>query len=71
MYNIIYNMFELFKKAFITLLSFSISLTNIVNASSHTSCISLNNIQCMTQPTLINLHLNECSQGLPYLSICF
>ena len=26
----------------------------------------LNNQQCMTQPTLINLHLNEYSQGLLY-----
>ena len=28
--------------------------------------ISLDNQQCMTQPTLINLHPNECTQGLLY-----
>ena len=30
--------------------------------------ISLNNQQCMTQTTLINLHRNECIQGLCYYS---
>ena len=39
-------------------------LTNLVNASNHTKCISLNNQQCMTQPTLINSHPNKYSQGL-------
>ena len=29
-----------------------------------TRCISLNNHQCMIQPTLINLHPNDYSQGL-------
>ena len=41
-------------------------LTNIVNGSNHTKCISLNNQQFMSQPTLINSHPNEYSQGLPY-----
>ena len=39
-------------------------LTSIVNASNHTKCVSLNNHQCMNQPTVINLHPNEYSQGL-------
>ena len=51
---------------FIRLLSFSKSLTSIVNAFYHTKCISLNNQQCMTQPTHINLHPNEYIQGLHY-----
>ena len=41
-------------------------LTSIVNASNHAKCVSLNNQQCMTQPTLINLHPNQYSQGLHY-----
>ena len=41
-------------------------LTSIVNVSNHTKCVSLNNQQCMTHPTLINLHPNEHSQGLSY-----
>ena len=44
---------------FIGSLSFSGSLANIVNTCGHSKCISLNNQQCMTQPTLINLHPNE------------
>ena len=39
-------------------------LTNVVNASSHTKCVSLNNQQCMIQPILNNLQSNEYSQGL-------
>ena len=48
------------------LLRFSRSLARIVNISDHTKCISLslNNQQCMTLPTLINLHPNECNQAL-------
>ena len=41
-------------------------LTSIGNASKHTKCASLNNQQCMIQPTLINLHSNEYSHGLRY-----
>ena len=44
---------------FIKLLSFSGSLTIIVNASNHTKCISSNNQPCMTQPSFINLNPNE------------
>ena len=49
-------MFDLLQKTFIGLLA------STVNASNHTKCISLNNEQCMTQPTFINLHPNEYSQ---------
>ena len=45
-------MFGLIKKMFIGLLA------SIVNASNHAKCVSLNNQQCLTQPTLINLHPN-------------
>ena len=38
-------------------------LTSVDNASNHTTCASLNNHQCMTQTTLIDIHPNECSQG--------
>ena len=53
-------MFGLIKKMFIVL------LTSLVNASNHTKCISLSNQKCMIQPTLINLHPNENTQGLHY-----
>ena len=38
----------------------------LVNGSNHTKCMSLSHQKCMTQPTLINLHPNEYSQGLQY-----
>ena len=41
-------------------------ITDIVSASNHAKCVSLNNKKCMTQPTVINLHPNEYSQGLYY-----
>ena len=41
---------------------FVVLLISAVNASNHTKCVSLNNQNCMTQPTLINLHSNEYSQ---------
>ena len=53
-------MLGLIKKIFIILLS------NIVNGSNHTQCISLGNQKCMTQPTLVNLHPNEYTQELHY-----
>ena len=53
-------MFGPIKKIFIGL------LTSLANASNHTKCVSLNNQQCMIQPTLINLHPNEYTQGLHY-----
>ena len=51
-------MFGFIKQVFITLLSFSKSIASIGNASNLTTCISLINKQCMTQPTLINLNPN-------------
>ena len=53
-------MFGLIMKIFIGL------LTGLVNGSNHTKCISLSNQKCMTQPTFINLHPNECSQEFHY-----
>ena len=53
-------MFEPIKKILIGL------LTSIVNASNHTICVSFSNQKCTTQPTLINLHPNEYTQGLCY-----
>ena len=53
-------MFGFIKKTFIRL------LTSLVNASNYTKCISLNNQQCMIQPTLIKLNFNEYSQALLY-----
>ena len=44
------------KKMFIGL------LTSVVNASNPTKGVSLNNQQCLIQPTL-NLHPNEYTQG--------
>ena len=56
-------MFGFIKKMFIGLLN------SVVNASNHTKCVSLNKQQCMIQPTLINLHPNEYTQGLHYYSM--
>ena len=41
-------------------------LSNMVNASNHTRCVSLSSIKCMIQSTLINLHPNEYSQEFHY-----
>ena len=40
--------------------------TGVINATNHKKWAPLNNQQCMTQPTLINLNPNEYSQGLHY-----
>ena len=53
-------MFGIIKKIFI------VSLSNIVNGSTHTKCVLLSNQKCMTQHTLINLHPNEYSQQFHY-----
>ena len=51
-------MFDFFKHTFI-------GLTYTVNASNHSKCVSLSNYQfTTTQSTLINLYLNEYTQGL-------
>ena len=57
-------MFGLFEKTFIALLSFSRSIASMANDFNFTACISLNNQQCMTRPTLIDLNLDECNQRL-------
>ena len=41
-------------------------LTNILNESNHTRCISLRNQKCMIKYTIINLHLDEYSQEFQY-----
>ena len=64
--DIIKQYLKLLKKKFIWLLSFCRSLTTTVNDSNHKKCISLNNEQCMTQPTVINLHPNEYIHRLSY-----
>ena len=64
-------MFWLIKQAVTGLLYFSRSFASIVNASVHKKCISFNNQQCMTQPTLINLHPNEYIEGLLYYPSAF
>ena len=53
-------MFRLIKKIFIGL------LTGIVSASNHTKCMLLSSQECLNQPTLINLRLNEYSQKCHY-----
>ena len=47
---------------------FIVLLASIVNSSNHTKCVSLSNQKCDIQPTLINLHPNECNQQLHYYS---
>ena len=42
------------------------SLASLVNALNDRKYASLNNQQCMIQPSPINLHPNEYSQGLHY-----
>ena len=38
----------------------------MVNVSSLTRCISLNNKPCMARPTIIDLNPNECNQEFLY-----
>ena len=56
-------MFEFIKKMFIGL------LTSIVNASSHTECVSLSNQKCTTRPTLNILLLLLDTMHLRVISI--
>ena len=53
-------MFGLIEKIFIGL------LTDLVNGSNHIKCVFLSNQKCMIQPTLINVHTNECFQEFHY-----
>ena len=39
------------------------SLTNMINASNFTTCISLNNQPCMTRTTLVDLNSDEYNYG--------
>ena len=55
-------MFNNYQKKFIVL------LTSLVNASSHTKCVSLSHKRHEIQPTLTNLHPNEYNQELHYYS---
>ena len=49
-----------YKIMFVVILKiFVVLLSNIVNGSNHTKCVSLNNEKCMIQPTLVNLHPNK------------
>ena len=41
-------------------------LSNIVDGSNHTKCISIRNQKCMVQLNLINLHPNEYSEEFHY-----
>ena len=50
-------MFGLLKKMFIGFLT-----SLVVNASSHTKCVSLSNQKCEIQATFINLHPDKYSQ---------
>ena len=43
-------------------------LTSTVSTSNYTNCVSLSDQKYMIQPTLVNLHSNECSQELHYYS---
>ena len=43
----------------IILKMFIVLLVSIINASTHTKCVSLSNQKCEIQPTLINFHPNE------------
>ena len=45
---------------------FIVLLTNSVNASMHTKCVSLSNQKCEIQLILINLHPNEYCQEWHY-----
>ena len=53
-------MFGLIKKMFIRLLN------SILSASNNTKCMSLSNQECMTKPTLINLHPSGYSRESYY-----
>ena len=54
-------MFGLLKKMFIGFLT-----SLVVNASSHTKCVSLSNQKCEIQATFINLHPDKYSQEFHY-----
>ena len=41
-------------------------VSGVINASSHRKCVCFGDQNCTIQPTLINVHLNECSQESHY-----
>ena len=41
-------------------------LSDIVNESNHSKCMSLSNHKYVTPPTLLNLQPNECSEEFDY-----
>ena len=57
-------MFGIIKEFFITLLSFSGPLTDVVKIPDHTKCISLNNQPCLPWSTIFDSNPNETFQGL-------
>ena len=59
-------MFRLIKKVFIALLSFSGSLSSMVDVSNHTKYISLNNQPCMVRTILTDFNPDEWNQRLHY-----
>ena len=54
---------------FIELFSFSRLLAYMINFSTLTTCVSLNNQPCMTRPTLIDLNPNKYNQQLHFISL--
>ena len=46
---------------------FILLLTDLVDGSNHTKCMSLSNQKRIIQPTLINLHPNEYAQEFQYV----
>ena len=60
-------MFGFIKEGFIIgLLSLWRFLASIINASDRVKSVSLNNQQCIIQPTLTNLYLNKYIERLSY-----
>ena len=41
-------------------------LTGLIISFNHTKYVSLTNQKCEIQPTVVNLHPNECTSGLCY-----
>ena len=61
-------MFGFLRNVVVGLLSFSASLTSMVNIFNLTTSISLNNQLCMTRPSRVNLNPDEYNPKLCYYS---
>ena len=61
-------MFGFLRNVVVGLLSFSASLTSMVNIFNLTTSISLNNQLCMTRPSHVNLNPDEYNPKLCYYS---